>query len=583
MKLTIRNFGPVAQADITLNPIALICGKNEAGKSRTSLALAACLTGEAVPIPGVKKNQAGVLVRSGTAAATAELHGPNGLTRINWPAGKVATEGTAPWSSSFAAGMQSIVNMDEKDRVKTLTEYLKGTPTVEDFNKAVENINLTPAARQQIWERIQQMGWDGCLKHYENQRATLKGQWLEVTGEPYGCKKAEAWLPPGWEYNLESNSKDTLAAIVTDARDALEAALKTDAVDDSKREGLQALVALKHERSVALLQAENEKPDPALAAQLEECNGHIKHMSEKRGELQAQIKLLQAPKEAAKIIPCPKCGAGLHISGLGNIILAKETKQEDNSAARSDLETKIASVNSAIMDHMAAKSKLESRNREADTAYGVKLAEARRLVTEAESAEAELKTMEAAPAKGGTSVDDCRTALLQAETRLKAFRQKTTADARHRSICTMETLIGKIAPDGIRGEVLQRALKGFNQAMKQFTAVASWRDVELGADFLPTYGGCIYLLLSASAQFRVRVVLQLAMAKLDNSQAVVIDAADILDRGGRSGLFKAVQATGLPAMVCVTVDDKEKVPDLKGRGMGLSYWIGDGGVVEGIN
>jgi hypothetical protein len=72
------------------------------------------------------------------------------------------------------------------------------------------------------------------------------------------------------------------------------------------------------------------------------------------------------------------------------------------------------------------------------------------------------------------------------------------------------------------------------------------------------------------------------MAKLDNSQAVVIDAADFLDRGGRSGLFKAVQVAGLPAMVCVTVDDKEKVPDLKGRGMGLSYWIGDGGVVEGL-
>jgi hypothetical protein len=234
------------------------------------------------------------------------------------------------------------------------------------------------------------------------------------------------------------------------------------------------------------------------------------------------------------------------------------------------------------MDHMAAKSRLKSQIKQQDTDHALKLAEARRMLTVSENAETELKTTTETPAKGATSVDDCRTVLATAETRLKAFRQKTTADARHRSICTMETLIDKIAPDGIRGEVLQRALKGFNQAMKQFTAVASWRDVELGADFLPTYGGYIYLLLSASAQFRVRVVLQLAMAKLDNSQAVVIDAADFLDRGGRSGLFKAVQVAGLPAMVCVTVDDKEKVPDLKGRGMGLSYWIGDGGVVEGL-
>ena len=98
---------------------------------------------------------------------------------------------------------------------------------------------------------------------------------------------------------------------------------------------------------------------------------------------------------------------------------------------------------------------------------------------------------------------------------------------------------------------------------------------------MPTYGGTIYLLLSESAKFRVRVVLQIAMAMMDRSQVLVIDAADILDKGGRNGLFKAVKTAGLPVMISMTFDGQELMPDLGKAGIGRSYWI-EGGVVVGI-
>ena len=99
---------------------------------------------------------------------------------------------------------------------------------------------------------------------------------------------------------------------------------------------------------------------------------------------------------------------------------------------------------------------------------------------------------------------------------------------------------------------------------------------------MPTYGGTQYELLSESEKFRVRVVLQIGMALSDKSQALVIDAADILDKGGRNGLFKAVKSTGLPAFISMTIDSKELVPSLSKSGVGASYWINGDATAEAI-
>src|SRR6185369_4948226 len=178
-------------------------------------------------------------------------------------------------------------------------------------------------------------------------------------------------------------------------------------------------------------------------------------------------------------------------------------------------------------------------------------------------------------------VDRCRTILQTAKVRLDAFQRKFSADRTHTAICQNQELANKTAPDGIRGDVLAKALKGFNLFADPICKAAGWRVVALEPDFTPTYGGTQYLLLSESAKWRVRTVLQMVMAKLDKSQALVIDAADILDKQGRNGLFKAVAAAGLPALVCMTLDGKELVPNLGRAGIGCSYWI-EGGVAEQI-
>jgi hypothetical protein len=65
------------------------------------------------------------------------------------------------------------------------------------------------------------------------------------------------------------------------------------------------------------------------------------------------------------------------------------------------------------------------------------------------------------------------------------------------------------------------------------------------------------------------------MALMDRSQALIIDAADILDKDRRNGLFKAVKTAGLPTLIAMTIDSKELVPNLGKAGFGASYWIED--------
>lgn len=572
MNVTITNYRGLASASLDISKICLLAGPNEAGKTSASQALAAALTGEPIPISGVKKAQVGMLVRSGTANGSVELTGPDGSSTVTWPSAKVTSEGQAPYASHFAAGIQSIVNLDDKERVKVLTEYLKASPSREDFDKQLSSMGLAANVLDQLWELITKQGWDNAATQIKEKGARLKGQWEQITGDRYGSKKADSWIPEGYEPNLEAQSEDKLRAVVTDARDALEAAIAADAVDDSKRAELEALAALLPGRKIDALAAEKAKADPALQNQLDECNGYIASINKNRDEFNATLAALPTAKQAEGM-PCPHCNTILQVKGskLDIASVLSEDEITSRQAAIDAATSQIASINSGIAKHMEAASRLKAQVAAEDAKRKEKIAEALRLVKASEEAEQELK--KPVPAKAEISVDDCRSALSRAELALKAYKSKTEADRTHVAVGHNAELLAKVSPEGIRGDVLVRALKDFNKSLERLCTASGWRPVALESDFSPTYGGTIYLLLSESAKFRVRVILQMGMALIDKSQALIIDAADILDKGGRNGLFKAVKAAALPCLVSMTIDSKELVPNLNKAGIGSSYWI----------
>ncbi len=581
MNVTINNYRGLASASLNLSRICLLAGPNEAGKTSASQAVASALTGEPVPIKGVKKTESGLLVRAGTANASVDLVGANGSTNITWPSAKVKTEGQAPFASHFATGLQSIVNLDDKERVKVLTEYLKAVPTRADLDAQLSSLKFPVKHLDQLWQLIEQQGWDGACSQIKEKGARLKGQWENVTADRYGSKKGESWIPEGYSDELMGQSEDKLSAIVTDARDSLEAAIAADAVDDSKRVGLEELEALLPGRRIDALAAEAATADPALKNQLEECNGMIAVIEKNRLELQQKLTALPALTDTSAM-SCPGCGCALHVVGK-TLKKAQEYTQEEietRQTAIDELKGKIQAAANAITKHMEAAARIKKQIYEAEASRMQKITECKRLVKESEAAAKELEKPTAAASP--ISVDDCRTTLSQAETRMKAFKAKFEADRLHIAIGQNAELLAKIAPEGIRGDVLVKSLKKFNESLSPLSKAAGWRAVTLESDFMPTYGGTIYLLLSESAKFRVRIILQMGMALIDKSQAIIIDAADILDKGGRNGLFKAVKQAGIPALVAMTMDDKSLVPNLAKAGQGYSYWLNGDAVAEAI-
>lgn len=587
MQISITNFRGIASADLDLSKICLLAGLNEAGKTSAAQATAAAFTGEPIPIRGIKKTEAGMLVRSGNAKGSATLTGPNGSTEITWPAAKVKTEGQAPFASPFAAGMQTIApgernSLDDKERIKILTDYLHATPTRSDLDRQLAGMGLQPTVIEQLWELIEKQGWDNAAAQIKEKGARLKGQWENTTGARYGTKIAESWIPEGYDNELMGQSEDVLQRFVTDARDALEAAISVTAVDDSKLAENEALAALLPGRKIDLLAAENATVDPALAHQLTECQDAIESISKKRDDMNAELKSLPQPTQQSGM-ECPECKAVLRVEAGKLVHLTGQLSDEEitsRQAAIDDLKTKIAAVNDAINRHMEAAAGIKKRNADAETERLLKIQECKRLVDESEAAVEYCQRPSAA--KPEISVDDCRTTLAQAEIRLKAYQSKFGADRLHVAITQNIQLLAHIMPEGIRGDVLAKALKGFNESLAPFCKAAGWKPVILESDFTPTYGGTMYLLLSESAKFRVRVILQIGMALIDKSQAIIIDAADILDKPGRNGLFKALASCGLPALVCMTMDSQEFVPNLGKAGLGRSYWINGEAVAEFI-
>lgn len=582
MNVTINNFRGLASASLNINKICLLAGPNEAGKTSASQAFAAALTGDPVPIAGVKKTQVGMLVRSGTANGSVELMTEAGTSNIQWPSAKVRSVGQPPQASPFAVGLQSIVTMDEKERVKTLTEYLKATPTKEDLEAQLKNIKLSPLHITQLWDLIQANGWDNAAAQIKEKGAILKGRWQQATGEGYGSKKAESWIPEGYDNDLMGQSEETLQAIVTDTRDALEAAISSDAVDGSRRADLEAVAGLLPVRKIDAIAAAADKIDPAFQHQLGECEGFIASINNNKEKLVKQLAETPSPDQA-KGMCCPNCKTELEVKA-GSLHAITGQLSAEEIASRKELidglKSKIEKITGDIQKHMEAAAKIRKVISDAQTALTVKISECNRLVAESEAAAKELEKP-AAPAST-VSVDDCRTTLAQAEIRLKAYRAKSKADLLHVAIGENAELLAKIAPEGIRGDVLIKALKRFNDILAPICKAASWKPVTLESDFMPTYGGTIYLLLSESAKFRVRTILQMGLAILDKSQALIIDAADILDKGGRNGLFKAVKQVGLPCLISMTMDSKELVPDLAKAGIGASYWINGEAATEPI-
>lgn len=553
IKISVRDYRGIERADIEFDTLALVAGGNEQGKSSLAQAVRAALAGVAIPIVGVAKKDAKVLVRDGAEQGFARASIGEESSIVEWPkAVHHASPTDEMYCSHFAVGLQYLFELDDKERANVLAGYINSQPDAADLHAAMADAQYTEKSIDQVWASVNgPEGWDGTHKKAKEHGTKLKGQWEAATGESYGAKKGETWI---------AKNHPTQTSATTDPRGEIEAELATANVDLERLIGLAA---------VAKSDIEGLRAKAATIGKLEQQEEKTRKLKEGLHKEYDAWTRKPYPFLPTMPIDCPRCAGAVRIVNGTSL----EAIHNPPSAGE------ITDAKLAIEKHKFELGKAKS---DFEMAYDVhkevydKLRDARAAKTELESLQeggGEIAT-DAQVTEARAKVDACQGAL-------NAYDATTKAAYVHTQIVKNALLVDILAQDGLRKRKLASGLKAFNETLEILCKQANWPAVRVDENLKPHYGTRPLWAASASGQWRASVVVQIAMAKMDGSAAVVIDEADILDQKGRNNLFGLLKATGLSALVCMTANKPDLVPDLKKAKLGASYWVSDG-VVTGL-
>jgi len=557
MELSVRNYRGIERADISIDRIALVGGHNHQGKSSVCQAAASALSGFAIPFLKagtqvgefntlIPKSSAGALVRNGFADGKVKVTTDydNNATVITWPKGEHHTEGKPPRASVFATGLVDLMKLDEKKRGAFLADLIKASPSKEDLANDLKDRDpkVSPKVIDAIWEKIDLDGFDATEKAAKEGGAKLKGQWEEITGANYGKTIGGAWAPEDWDPELASSSEEELQGALTHARETLEQLVGEAAVGEAEIESLE-------------LKAKQDLPDEAAAQR--------KHDAAIKARDAAKEALEALPAATSGGLPCPHCEEPIALVKIDQATTELRKVERLSDAELKKRRKAIAAADGILMD--------------AEKEVGVTLVQLQQLQEIIEVIQDAKERLAATNTDANQEqVNAAREAVRKADNNLAMFGAWTKAHAKHRGITKNQHIIDSLSAKGVRKSKLLRALKGFNDRLKELSATAKWSDVLVTEDLEPTLGGRAYILLSDSEQYRVKAALQIVIAELDGSDLVILDGADILDRKGRDGMFRMLIKGDQKALVGMTLARPDMMPPLEAKDLGRTYWINDG-------
>ena len=554
MKIICQNVRGIERVEFSPPRICLIGGENGAGKSSLLGAIAAALTGEAITWSGLTKKAASRLVRAGSAGGTVTVEIPTGAATVTYPEAKYSSVGDPPRIGRISAGLDSIAELNKKDRAIALGELYGIEPTEAELRAELDKISgikkrLTVEEREKLysrtWSTIAAQGWDAGLAVSQEKGANLKGRWEQLTGDKYGIRKSAGWTPGAWSNDLAEETEDRLSAAVESEREWIESAIAHKAISDSDRSRLAKLA----EKLPGLQESKRKSTADRL------------DLTNQKQERLTRLSGIPSPK-APKVQHCPKCKTDLVVED-GKIKAPKTLSDAERKKIEAEIEN-LQSEAKAIQDSIDGLFRFEGKL-DAE-------------ISEAENASRELQAAGEAGVQetDAKALEDARARLQAAEERLSAWRVKREAD-QIRDDISLNKKIGEIlAPGGLRQTVLERALGELNGRLQALTGAASWPLVRIENDMSVTYNGTPYYLASESEQFRTRFCLQVVQAIQESAGLILVDRADILDRPGRNGLLRILSSINLGAVVCMTLLDRSQLPDLTAIG-GASYWLERGG------
>ncbi len=562
MKVTVRDVLKIASAQIEVSPIALLAGPNEAGKSSILQAIAAAAVGTPYIRGITRKGDLGRIVRHGSDNGAAWLEGESGQCKLSWPDGEYTSKSAPPSAVAEAVGLSFLLDMKPKDRAARMIEILDAEPSFADFEAALEEQDIQGEVVTKAWAELQQQGWDGFWKMRQEYGVKMKGRWEQITGAGnFGVKKARGWVPDDWDMDLDNETFESLTQVYEAAKVATDKATRAAAVSGEQRAAMVQAADLYDQRS---------EQTTAKLAVLSAADDEIKGLVAKRNNLGPTEKGplgLLCPHECCKaaerrlvLVHDPDSG---RVSGLG--IPGAQPSDEEIKANRLEA----ASIDGKLSNLRGTKGELHAE-----------LAVLDRELRDSKQAREALVDL---PEAGGdeAEVEKAKAAEIKAEHRRDLHQQRAEAAEVYRRIVANQKLIDVLAPGGVRETVLSRKVLDFGaQLLVPLSQAAGLREtVTLDVStFDLRYGTESYQSLSQGAQHLCEVVLQIAIAKYTGSALIIVDDNDVLDEKNAGRLVGLCRAARMPAVLAFATTIKERVPNLKAKNAGTTYWVEDGNV-----
>lgn len=562
MKISLANFRAVRNATIyvqkkdasiggTVMPVRVtfVAGHNYAGKTSIAQAIAAALTGEPKIYPDIIKKNIAMLVRQGEKQAmvriTDDLEQEFRMT-VTWPECAIESKGTPISASRIAVGLESLALMSPKERMSYFSDKLNATPTQDELRECLTEVKLPDAAFNEMWETITTYGWDAAYDNRVEAGRQLKRQWQNITGENYGTKKGDSWLPDAWEPELMNAKEDDLKSAVDDAKEWYDAALRGVALSESEYTELKSL-------------AEN----------IDQQKKIVEDERERKVKAQDKLEILRNKRSALDvktgIFQCPSCESYLVYDGgdTATLIDPNEKQKNDDSAKKKKALAK--DIEAAQAEYDEAVRSVQNNER---------------LARDCEKAQATIASYNEGKKKDHANLDDAKTKLEKAESRLLSYLNKREADSLHERIIQEAAVVNTLAPTGLRHDKLSKAVVKVNATLAKICEKAGWGNVMFDPDmnlyYKNDYGfDAPYFLCSESEQYRIRATLQIYIAAKEKAPIVLFDRFDILDSKGRNGLMGYAIKSGMPTVFFVTTNDMDGTNNLQKFGASV-YWLTDG-------
>ena len=548
-KLRIENLLGVKHAEIDLDGIVEVVGANASGKSSLAACAQAVLAHDQNPL-GVPATQAArVYLRDGEDEGLAEMDG------VEWRPGKglTVTNGAVALSRPEAVGLVDYTaKRGEKERLESLQSAL--LPPAEQIIDAVRNrlLEYMPAHDVNgLMKIVGERGFDAAAAVYAERGRESKRQWQDIAGRTYGARVASDWRPDGWLADMDAMTTQQAEEAVTAAREQLATLHQVQAVTEAEAqsagEARDALPGLE-----MALQAADEKAQ-AIRADLE----GLPLGSTRRAvnDKQAEINGMRVLARETAHLSCPHCQRAV-VMGSGGALekydeevsrLYREEAQAKAAEAEGLLAKLISehgAVQKATTEAMALLSTAEHEAGVAKTALAVAEKMALNADAEVDTADRRADLMQAEQA-----VDDAKriSGMVSAEAQAASLSE---------TIARYAEIVRALGPQGVRAQMMEAGLRKLNQGLSIIGQVAEWPIVEVGDKGAAMWDGRPVQLCSASEQWRAQAAIQLTLAAMTGSQAVVLDRADLLDPSNREGLVRAVQRvsgkTGIAVLLCST-------------------------------